>query len=83
MRGPQKRALWIGLDRLKCSLEECEQAPKHAGSSLRRIPYVRKTPQILHATERSGFFPAPSKYASISSRVFPFVSGKNTAAVMK
>lgn len=31
----------------------------------------------------AGVLPVPSKCASISSRVFPFVSGRNATAVMK
>lgn len=34
-------------------------------------------------TASAGIFPPPSKCASISSRVFPFVSGRNATAVMK
>ena len=33
--------------------------------------------------DMSRYVPAPSKCASISSSVFPFVSGRKTAAVMK
>jgi hypothetical protein len=40
-------------------------------------------PSRVHATEGAVFPPVPSKCASISSKVFPFVSGKNTVAVMK
>jgi hypothetical protein len=58
----------------------------------------QSTPALLHGTGRVNmpeegsplysptppyFTQAPSKCASISSSVFPFVSGRNTLAVMK
>src|SRR5260370_38076184 len=44
-------------------------------------PVKRAHKLPIHAVEGAGS-PAPSKCASISSRVSPFVSGRNTAAVM-
>src|SRR5712692_10467670 len=61
MRGPQKRALWIGLDRLKCSLERMRTGTQARRCVLKANTVCQKNSANPSCNWEIGLFPRSLK----------------------